>query len=110
MTLMFGAVLLCSVALQQLLSPVGDAVVSVADARPATFTGTIVNQPADGSFVLQAGRSSYVIADRQIALTYTGRPVRVNGILHETTGILEIKSIALADIHNSRLDPTPARP
>lgn len=110
MAVMFGTVLLCSVALQQLLSPVGDAVVRAIDTRPASITGVIVSQPGDSSFVLRTGRSSYAIPDQQMARIYSGRRVRVNGILHESTGILDIKDIALADIHNSRLDPVPAGP
>jgi hypothetical protein len=94
MTVVFGGVLLCSFAIQKLLSPVGDAAVRAADARQVSVTGVIAASRAEpGKLALRDGNSWYVLADQSKARGFAGHKVRVLGIFHESTGLLEIRDI-----------------
>ncbi len=93
MTLVFGAVLLCSFGLDRLLSPAGDAVVSAVDGTPATLIGTIDTQTPGGPLVFHAGGATYALADPAVARRFAGHTVRISGVLHHTSGLLEIGTI-----------------
>jgi hypothetical protein len=109
MTAVFGGVLFCSILLQKLFSPVGDAMLQAADRRAATITGTIAeSQSESGRLALYDGRSAYRLPDQEKVRTYAGRRVRVSGAIHQATGIFDIRTIELVDLQNSRLDHAPA--
>jgi hypothetical protein len=94
MAVVFGGVLLCSFAIDRLLSPAGDAVLRAFDARPVSVTGVIaVSQSEPGRLALRGSASSYILADQAKARTFAGHKVHVNGIFHESTGLLEIRNI-----------------
>jgi hypothetical protein len=94
MTVLFGAVLLCSFGLHHLFSPVGDAVLRAVDGRPATLTGTIEASAGDGRLVLRGDSVTYTLAGPIAAQRYIGHTVRITGVLHESTRLLEIRTIA----------------
>lgn len=96
MTLVFGAVLLCSFALQHFLSPAGNAVMRAVNSRSASLTGTIDTQPGS-AIVFHAAAGAYAVANPSAARSYTGRAVRVSGVLHEDTGEIEIRTIETID-------------
>ncbi len=105
MTAVFGGVLLCAFALQRLFAPAGDAVVKAVDQRPISAIGTIIaGRSAAGGLSLDDGRSAYRLTDPARARQYAGHTVRITGILHESTGLLDIRTIEPASNANSRLD------
>jgi hypothetical protein len=94
MSVVFGAVLLCSFAIGKLLAPAGDAALRALDARQVEITGIIARSPSrHGSLVIADGAHSYVLADQSRARLFAGHRVRVVGIVNESTGLLEIRSI-----------------
>jgi hypothetical protein len=94
MTVVFGGVLLCSFAISKLFSPAGDAALRALDARPASVIGVIAASPSEpGKLALAGGASWYILSDQTKARVFAGRKVRVIGILHESTGLLELRSI-----------------
>lgn len=93
MTVVFGAVLLCSFGLHHLFSPAGDALLRVVDARSVTLAGTIEWQPAGDRLVFRAAGVTYPLADPAAARSYAGHAVRITGTLHQATGLLEIRTI-----------------
>ena len=94
MTVVFGGVLLCSFAIEKLLSPAGDAAVRAFDARQVNVTGVMAASPSEpGKFALCDGASSYILADQAEARRFAGYRVRIRGIVHESTGLLEIRHI-----------------
>jgi hypothetical protein len=93
MTVVFGAVLVCSYGLERLASPAADAVVRVADTRPVSVTGTIDVPAAKASPVLRSPGATYTLSDPAKARAWAGRQVRITGVLHESTGVLEIRTI-----------------
>ena len=94
MAVVFGGVLLCSFAIEKLFSPAGDAALRAFDARPVSMIGVIAaSQSESGKLALCDGSSSYVLADQTKARTFAGDKVRVIGILHESTGLLELRNI-----------------
>jgi hypothetical protein len=94
MTLVFGAVLLCSFGLERLFSPVGDAVANAVDGRTVTLTGTIDAPTARGPLVFHSGGAVYTLAGSSQARLYAGRLVRITGTLREAAARLEIRTIA----------------
>ncbi|HUI54528.1 MAG TPA: hypothetical protein VLY04_06130 [Bryobacteraceae bacterium] len=95
MTAVFVAVLLCSFAIQRLFSPIGDAALRALDSRQVSVTGVIAaSQSEPGKIALDDGGSRYVLADQIHAGMFAGRKVRVIGIFHESTGLLEVRSIS----------------
>ena len=94
MTVVFGGVLLCSFAIEKLLSPAADAALRVFDARQVNVTGFVsASQSEPGKLALRDGASSYILADQTKARAFAGHKVRVIGILYESTGLLEIRNI-----------------
>lgn len=99
MAMVFGGVLLCSFALLKVLSPAGDAMLRAVDGNQATITGTIAPSPTEpGKLALYHGRAAYILSDQAKARAYAGRAVRIAGILHQSTGLLEIRKIEPADL------------
>ncbi len=95
MTVVFGGVLLCSFAIEKLFSPAGDAALRAFDARQVSVTGVIVASRSEpGKLALCASSSSYILEDQTTARVFAGHKVRVIGILHESTGLLELRNIA----------------
>ena len=60
----------------------------------SSVTGVIAASPSEpGKLALCDGTSSYILADQTKARVFAGRKVRVIGILHESTGLLELRNI-----------------
>ena len=98
MAAVFGGVLLCSLGLQKIFSPAGDAMLRVVDVRQTTITGAIAPSRSErGKFALYHGDFAYILADQATAGTYAGHEVRVTGVLHESTGLLDVEKIELVD-------------
>jgi hypothetical protein len=114
MAAVFGGVLLFSFALQMLFSPAGGAVLRALDTSQVAVRGIIAVSPSEpGQLVLYSSNSAYALADQREARAYLGRQVRITGILHKSTGLLEIRSIALAaltSISTAALDPAAKTP
>jgi len=94
MTLMLGAVLLCAFGLDRLLSPAGNAVLRAMDSRSVAIDGSIEAQTPGGRLVFEAGGVTYALARTSQARPYVGRTVRITGTVHQTTGVLDIRTIA----------------
>ena len=111
MTLTLAGVLLCSFLLQKLTSPVGDAAVRAVDGRKVMVTGVVseVSGPSRG-YALDDGQVLYLLRHTDAVAPFTGRRVQVTGTLHQATGVLDIKSIALESSRTSGIDRTVGRP
>jgi len=94
MCAVFGGVLLCSCALERLSSVPVDAIVRAVDARPVSLTGTIDVRGAEAGLVFHSAGNTYTLSDLSKARSFAGRPVRITGVLHESTGLIEIRSIS----------------
>jgi hypothetical protein len=107
MSLVFAGVLVVSIGVQKLASPVTDAVIRDIDRAEITVTGTIAdsravgevpNRPAEGDpplYVLVDNRALYRLNDAAHAAVFAGQRVRISGILHTSSGILEVKAISV---------------
>jgi len=95
MTAVFVAVLMCSLVIQKLFSPLGDAALRAADSRQISVTGVIAASPSvPATLTLRDGDSRYILANASEARIFAGRKVRIVGIFHESTGLLEVRSIS----------------
>ena len=92
MALVFAGVLICSFGIQKLMSPVGEAVLQAADGTAVTVTGTVANSGAP--YVVADGRAFYRLKNPTAAARFAGRRVRISGILHSSTGILDVTAIS----------------
>jgi len=93
MAAVFGGVLLLSFGLERLFAPAGDALTRALDGRQITITGTIESGSHPNQLALHQGRSTYYFSDQTPAVGYARREVRVTGVLHRSTGLLDIESI-----------------
>ena len=92
MALLFAGVLICSFGIQKLMSPVSDAVLQIADGTEFTVTGTVAT--AGARYVLANDRALYRLKNPAAAARFAGRRVRICGILHSSTGLLDVKAIS----------------
>ena len=94
MAAVFAGVLLCSFGIEKLFSPAGNAALRAFDTRQVNMTGVIAASPSEpGKLALVAGTRSYILADQALARLFAGHRVRVVGIVHESSGLLEIRHI-----------------
>lgn len=105
MFMTFGGVLLFSAGIQSLFSPLGNVALRAFDTRDATFTGVVA---ASGEFHKITPASSepstvYRLSNPERATGLMGRAVRVSGVLHPQSGVLDITCIAPVD--QSQLRP-----
>lgn len=96
----FGGVLLLSAGIQFLFSPLGNAVVLALDAREETLTG-VVDVSGEFHKTTPSGvvglSSVYRLSNPGKAAGLTGRIVRVSGVIHQRSRVLDITCIAPAD-------------
>ena len=97
MTAVFAGVLLFSFAIEKMFSPAGHAVLQALDAKQVNVTGVIASARSGRPLTLASGATSYILDDQDKARTWAGHRVHVSGLLHESTGVLEIR----------RIDPLP---
>jgi hypothetical protein len=98
MTVVFGGVLLCSFAIERLFSPAGDAVLHAIETRQVNITGFIAACPSEpGRLAIVDGTRWYILADQTQARLFAGHKVRIVGIVHPCTGLLDIRRIDSAD-------------
>lgn len=97
MALVLGGVLLCSYGLERLTAPAGTAVIAAMDTRPVTVTGTIEARAAQLRPVLRSSGAVYTLSDEAMVRPWTGRQVRVTGVLHKSTGVLDVHSVGPVD-------------
>lgn len=95
MAVFFAAVLIYSIGIDRIMSPVGNAVLERADATPVTLTGTVAGRGTRD--VVADDRTLYHLKDPAGAAAFAGRRVRISGILHTSTGVLEVKAISVID-------------
>ena len=91
-----AGVLLCAVAIQTVASHAGDAVLAAMDAHNVTVTGVVAEEPA-GSLCLVADTHSIYHLDSEAVRRFTGQRVRISGVLHEHSRILDVKAISAFD-------------
>jgi hypothetical protein len=98
MSILFGGVLLVSIALQISLSPAVDAALFAVEARRTTVTGVIGHVPSGaGRLGLLTGSSASIFTNRARARKYDGREVRITGVLHESARVIELRKIELVN-------------
>jgi hypothetical protein len=101
MSLVFAVVILCSFGIQKLLSPAGNAVLMALDSKEVTVTGTVSSGPrfastdaVDSLYVVGDTNVLYRLSNPAVAAEFAGRRVRIHGVLHEDSGLLEVKTIS----------------
>ncbi len=93
MTAVFAGVLLFSFVIERMFSPAGDAALQALDRKQVNVTGVIASVRSGRPLTLADGHTSYILDDQDRARTWAGRRVHVSGLLHESTGVLEIRRI-----------------
>jgi hypothetical protein len=112
MSVVFAAVILCSFGIQKLLSPAGNAVLMALDSKEVTVTGTVASGPrlastgsVDTLYVVGDTNVLYRLSNPAVAAEFAGQRVRIQGVLHENSGLLEVKTISVfSGISCSALD------
>jgi hypothetical protein len=101
MTLVLGGVLLYSAGIQELFSQASESVFRSMDSRELTVTGRLAVIPGTNCrshktpmWVLRADDACYRLEGPVPPDVLAGNHVRINGVLHETTGILDLRRIA----------------
>jgi hypothetical protein len=92
----FGAVLLCSFVLEQIFSPMGNAVLDRVDRRAAVLDGTVVAASGQSFMEFRGIRRTYLLSNPSAVVLYLGKQVRISGVLYESSGLLEVQSILSA--------------
>jgi hypothetical protein len=121
MTLVFTGVLLVSAGVELLLTPLGDAFIRSLDGCELTVAGVVSETRASAEcsepevrvaqshktscYVLSTAGVVYPLADVPAAAAFVGKQVRIRGVLHQATGILEVRSIAPIVPARYSLDP-----
>ncbi len=102
MTLVFGGVLVFSFGIQKLFSPLGDLWIRAVDAHQATVVGVVTETSLAATesqsdktvpYALDDGVTVYRLGNPAAVAPFAGRWVRVSGILHQTAGVLDVKTI-----------------
>jgi hypothetical protein len=93
MTAVFGGVLLLSFFLVEATAPAGNIVLRKLDQRFVELQGTLSAATPNGPFLFHDGRDTYTLDVAIPYRRYLGQRVRIVGILHESSGTLEVQRI-----------------
>lgn len=74
-------------------SSAGDRVLAAVDSRSVTVTGIVAQKPTGEMYVVADTHSVYRLQDAS-ARTFMGRHVRIVGVLHEQSRVLDVKAIS----------------
>jgi hypothetical protein len=91
--------------IEKLFSPAGDTVLRAFDSRQVDITGTIAACPSEKGEFAVVGAKSFILADQTRARLFAGHRVRIVGIVHESTGLLDIRRIDSLAVEQGQLAP-----